>query len=202
VDLPISEAPVDVFFDPGYRRASVLFAQHLKRCPSHQSEGCIHIIGEWHPSNTPTERIVPTVGQLFERQGWRRGVVYSDPAANAANVTVGYSDIDVWQSAMWRTSFPTTPAERAIPNGIEQIRSLLSPVDGPPRLWLSSSLRSDLSQRGIVATLESSEYPDAKHNKPVSDQPVKDGILDHSRDALRYGIVSLFPPVQSRFHVF
>jgi hypothetical protein len=202
VDLEVDLAhAVDVLFDPGYRRASLLFVQHFDRCKAHGHEKCLHVVGEWHPSNMPTARIVPTVGKLFERQAWRRGTVFTDPAANAANVTVGYSDIDVWEAAGWRTFFPTTPAERAIPNGIEQIRSLIAPMEGAPRLWFSSDLRNDQTKRGIVISLESSEYPEAKHGRAVSDTPIKDGTIDHSRDALRYGVVSLFPPAQSRFHI-
>lgn len=193
--------PVDVFFDPGYRRASVLFVQHYPRCPTHRVDGCVHVIGEWHPENTPTERIVPVVSALFERKRWRRGRVITDPAANAASVTVGYSDVDVWQGDGWRVDWPTSAAERAIPNGIDLIRSLLSPVSGSPRLWLSSTLREDGSRRGIISALEGSTYPEPKGNKPLKDIPIKDGLLDHSRDALRYGLVTLFPPVQSRIAI-
>lgn len=190
--------PVDVLFDPGYRRASVAFAQYFPRCPIHRTDGCLHVVGEWHPENTPTERIAPVVGALFERQRWRRGRVITDPAANAASVTVGYSDVDVWQSEGWQVDWPTSAAQRAIPNGIELMRSLLSPTTGNPRLWLSSTLREDPSRRGLIAALEGSTYPPPKGGKPISDVPVKDGLLDHSRDALRYGLVTLFPPVQSR----
>ena len=193
--------PVDVMFDPGYRRPAVVFSQHFERCHQHQTEGCLHLIGEWHPENTPTQRIVPTVSRLFERQAWRRGVVYSDPAAASANITVGYSDVDVWEAAGWRVEYPTDPASRAITNGIEQIRSMLAPVQGNPRLWLHESLKRDPSKRGILASLEGSEYPEPKDGKPVDDKPTKDGILDHARDALRYGVVSLFPPPASRFEI-
>ena len=54
-----------------------------------------------------------------------------------------------------------------------------------------SSIESERSkQRGIVKDLAALQYPEMKDGRPVHDVPLKDGVTDHSTDALRYWAVS------------
>lgn len=184
--------PVDVFFDPGYRRSAVLFAQKVEHCGLHQADECIHVLDEMMPENTPTRHLIPQVNAAFTRQRWRRGAVYLDPAGASKSVQVGWSDVELWEAEGWSAYWNTDPDARHIPVGIEMIRAALAPASGSPRMYFSTRLLGG-SKRGILASLEGSRYPDVKDGQQVKDEPVKDGLLDHARDALRYGLVNLLP---------
>ena len=54
-------------FDPGYRRASLIFVQYFERCKVHGHENCLHVIGEWHPSNTSGQIGSFRQSETFER---------------------------------------------------------------------------------------------------------------------------------------
>lgn len=76
--------------------------------------------------------------------------------------------------------------------GIDKLRVLLGDESGLPiriRFTEYCAKKELRWRRGIVKDLGALRYPDFKDDKPVSDVPMKDGLTDHSTDALRYWAV-------------
>lgn len=68
--------------------------------------------------------------------------------------------------------------------GVDQVRGLLTPAVGEPRLVV------DGSAEHLVRALESYHYPSARRSGGA-ELPEKDGTHDHLIDALRYLVVNL-----------
>lgn len=202
-------ASVCVTHDPGYRRSASLFFQHLPYCQRHGAIHCIHVLAEVIGEETATVWLLQRWQDLIVRNHWSIEQVYVDPAANSRQIALGTSDVDVIESAGYRVVWTTDPYLRSITTGIESIRSKLQPVTGPPSLYFDASLLpaktslDDDHQYGILRAMSDSEYPQHKDGHPVSDQPIKDGKIDHARDALRYAVINTCPiPGASRIEVY
>lgn len=192
LDLYDPAWPVYISFDPGYRKSATLFFQRLPFCQRHGSQNCIHILDEIMPDDTATVFAMQAWKGIEARRSWRIDRVYVDPAANSKSVSLGTSDVDVIESAGYRVDWTTDPFLRTIGTGIEAIRSKLQPVSGSPSLYIDSTL-ADGSPRGVVRALSDSAYPEHREGHAISSDPIKDGELDHSRDALRYAIINTCP---------
>lgn len=190
----VENHPVHVFFDPGQQKASVLFAQHFDTCFQHACKNCVHVFDEIQENATATAWLAPKIKGLFNKHGWTMGKVYLDPAGRAKGTAVGLSDVDILEGSGFKCFWTTDPARRDIRNGIELIRGKLAPMMGPPTLYFHPKLKpkslGELNQeRGIIRSLKESEYPKSMGTR--RDEPIKDGLLDHARDALRYGLINL-----------
>ena len=83
-----------------------------------------------------------------------------------------------------------TAANREIAFGVDKLRVLL----GDPSHGRDIHLRFAKSlvalekgrERGLVKSLASYRYPEAKDGKQVTDSPLKDGVHDHFCDSVRY----------------
>ena len=84
---------------------------------------------------------------------------------------------------------PCTSRRSTIAEGLELVRSALSPADGPPRLAIDPACKE------LISAFENYHYEDiAGQNAARStDKPVKDGP-DHAIDALRYFFVNRVRP--------
>ena len=128
------------------------------------------------------------------RNNWTRGTAYVDPAGAAKSPVVGWSDIDVLESDLWRVEFTHDPTLRHIPHGIEMIRKKLKNMAGKTSLYFDKKLLGN--KRGIIRAIQLTEYPEKKGE--ISEKPNKDGLYDHSLDALRYAVVNLEPSTGPR----
>lgn len=93
---------------------------------------------------------------------------------------------------------------RSIAFGVDKLRVLLGGYEGLPiRVKFSRSLLAyeKTHKRGIVHDLAALSYPELRNGKPTTDIPLKDGVTDHSTDALRYWAVGMWmvePKLRSR----
>ena len=189
-----SKAPVHVAIDFGYRRPAAIFFQYFPYCHQHNVEHCIHCLDELTPDNTPTSKLSKLCKAHIMRNNWTRGTAYVDPAGAAKSPVVGWSDIDVLESDLWRVEFTHDPTLRHIPHGIEMIRKKLKNMAGKTSLYFDKKLLGN--KRGIIRAIQLTEYPEKKGE--ISEKPNKDGLYDHSLDALRYAVVNLEPSTGPR----
>lgn len=193
----LSHLPMHMGYDPGYNRPNLIFFQHLEYCPQHAMGDCIHIFDEISEDHIPTIKLAPKTANYIADKGWRRGIVYCDPAANSSNVTVGYSDVDVWSVHNFHLQWTTDPASRHIPNGIDAIRAKLKDANGDTSLYIDRQLYDKKHERGIVKALQRTKYPEFKEGRTNKDVPIEDRNKD-ALDSLRYLIVNLFPPLDGK----
>ena len=99
----------------------------------------------------------------------------------------GYSDVSLLKGEGWRVVATYDPKKRYIPYGIDQMRIKLKPFAGPPTLYIAKRCNHE---RGIIRSLQASKYPE-KLAGVQANVPLKDGVYDHARDALRYAIIGL-----------
>jgi len=183
-------------FDPGHRSASVLFAQSFSYCRQHDCHDCVHIIDEWHPDNTSTAQVADQLQAMVLRNRWRIDHgrwPFIDKAGNSKNVQRGESDVQILEDWGFQPSWVTSRTDTSIPHGIDLINTKLQAVDGTTSLYFAPHLKpGGREDRGVVKAMQYSEYPDTP-GRTKSEIPLKEGFLEHSRDALRYLLVNLFP---------
>jgi hypothetical protein len=81
--------------------------------------------------------------------------------------------------------------EQAVALGIEAVRDMLDPYEGPPRLLFARSLANvaaDDATAPIRVAMRGYRYV-MGHDGIPTDRIAKDNIHDHAPDALRYGVV-------------
>ena len=74
------------------------------------------------------------------------------------------------------------------------IRKKLKNMAGKTSLYFDKKLLGN--KRGIIRAIQLTEYPEKKGE--ISEKPNKDGLYDHSLDALRYAVVNLEPSTGPR----
>lgn len=149
--------------------------------------GAYVIFDEMVPDGTTTERLA---GEAKLR-GYRVEKLYCDPAGDGTQSAVGLTDVAVLKEIRCSNGQPpirwtTEPRLRHIPYGIRLLQGLLRNTKGETRLWVAKSLADPKKKRGVVKDFEGYAYPEAKDGRPVGDEPLKDGLHDHSIDAARY----------------
>lgn len=184
---PVENLPVNLAVDFGYRSPSVLYFQLLPFCRKHGAQNCVHIIDEEQPSNCSTRELTRLIEKKLAYKRWRKGIAYVDPAGAAASIVEGYSDVSLLKGEGWRVVATYDPKKRYIPYGIDQMRIKLKPFAGPPTLYIAKRCNHE---RGIIRSLQASKYPE-KLAGVQANVPLKDGVYDHARDALRYAIIGL-----------
>jgi len=83
-----------------------------------------------------------------------------------------------------------TRQEQLVTMGLEVVRSMLDPLEGPPRLYFSSRLLEGDRPRGIVRCMENYARR-VRSDGVILDEPRKDGLFDNGADALRYWAVAV-----------
>ena len=180
-------------WDFGSRRPAVIWIQQLPpgtRIPGRgvaPSGGAYVAFDEMVPDGTTTERLAVEAKQ----RGYRVDRIYCDPAGDGTQSAVGLTDVAVLREIRCSGGQPvvrwtTEPRLRHIPYGVTVVRGLLRNTRGETRLWVAKSLDKAKAARGVVKDLEGYAYPEVKDGRPVGDEPLKDGLHDHTMDALRY----------------
>ncbi len=119
--------------------------------------------------------------------GYKITTLYCDPAGDGTQTATGLSDVKILKDMGFpQPRFVTNPRLRHIPNGVRIVEALLGNVRGETRLFVAAHLAKPNARRGVVKDLQNYRYPEAKDGRPISDQPLKDGLHDHTMDALRY----------------
>lgn len=176
---------VDLAVDPGYRKSAWLFI--IERKP-----------GEWvvfdqmMPNNASDIACVAAVND----KGYPIDEVWCDPAGDNTQSVAAADTIDALRHIV-----PRERGKRLI-RSVTRFRSIAFGVDKTRTLiggWQGSKIRIKFAkrlveaetgeERGIYQDLQRYRYADIKDGRPLSDTPIKDGVSDHSNDALRYWAV-------------
>jgi hypothetical protein len=114
---------------------------------------------------------------------------FCDPAGRNRSDQTGYSDIDVFKSHGIPCRYTLNPWAREVRNGINEIRAMLRPGYGKPRVYIAGACKK---------TIEAFEaYSLRKVNGEYVDEPVKPQPFDHPMDAFRYYVVNRSRKTQS-----
>jgi hypothetical protein len=182
----LARMPVHIAFDPGFRRPSCLFIA-LPR------PDCGIVFDEINADGVSDMAMV----EMINQRKYPIDEIWCDPAGDA---TQSAAAMDTFSSL--RTVIPR-PSNRCVLRsivdqfrsvswGVDKLRVMLGGYEGLPiRIHFARRLIAIErgKPRGIVRDLGSYKYPEEKDDKSVSDDPLKDGIHDHSCDALRYWAV-------------
>ena len=190
----LASLPVHIGFDPGFRRPSCIFIAMTQ-------PDCGIVFDEINPDGVSDMAIV----EMINQRKYPIDEVWCDPAGDA---TQSASAIDTFASMRaitpralgTRTLRSIVDPFRSVSWGVDKVRMLLGGYEGIPiRLKFARRLLK-LEQgkpRGIVRDLGSYKYPEERDDKAIGDDPLKDGVHDHSCDALRYWAVGRWLTVPS-----
>ena len=173
--------PTYCSMDFGYRLPAVLWFQTWT-----DTDGLEHIniIDEIvHERNIKTE----SLARRMLQKKYHVIRYYADPAGGQVQSQTGMGDIELMRQYGIYCRYPRDKASRSISTGIDHVRSFFENVDGIHRIHI------DKRCKGLIEDLEAYRYELDKDNKPLKENPLKDGYSDHSMDALRMGIVTHFP---------
>lgn len=157
--------------DFGYHTPVVLWGQVT-------SDDKLIIFDEWVGENNTTEEMIEAVKILDKKHGITEESVemtYCDPAGSAKN-DEGISPVEKLKAAGIKVNFRSS----GVLTGVNLVREKLRSADGRVSLLISGSCERIISDfRGY-------------RKKEKSDEPKKDGITDHTMDALRYMVINIF----------
>jgi hypothetical protein len=181
------------FWDFGYRRPYVGWAQYVPAGWALPGGGRMHSAGAWVIFDELTDENLSTelLAGKAKTKGYSVERIWCDPAGDGMQSATGMTDVLAVRAHRCvgtrpEIRFTTDPKWRHIPNGIGIVRGLLRNARQEIRLYVARSLDKPKATRGVVKDLEGYAYPEAKDGKPVGDLPVKDGLHDHGCDGIRY----------------
>jgi hypothetical protein len=161
--------------DFGARHPAVLTLQEIN--------GNIYQVDEWAPLSG--HHLINNIEEQLRKYGdpaW----VYCDPAGEAVNDQTYLSDIKYLVNRGFDVRYTFNPMLRAIPLGIQLLNGLFCNAKGERRFFINRA-RCPITIRDIRA----SKYP-KEGRANLKDEPVKNGVHDHTRDALRYFAINRY----------
>jgi len=160
--------------DFGYRHPFVLWI-------GEKADGRLIVFDEWEGSDATVEQMISEIRRRDRDHGIAEDMVHftsCDPAGAAVD-SGGVSPIERLKHAGFKMRYRPS----RILTGIEMVKSLLCDANGDRRLFFSAGLKKISDDLRRYRWLEN------------GDEPEKDGICDHSLDALRYFAVNyLYAP--------
>lgn len=84
-----------------------------------------------------------------------------------------------------------TKQEQSINRGIEVVRALLDPLEGPPKLYLSERLAASQERRALVRCLTNYRYRSRADGSINVGHAYKDNVHDHGADTVRMFAVAV-----------
>jgi hypothetical protein len=173
---------VGVGIDFGYRSFAAVIAQ-----PTTKRE--LNIIDEylWHERSTDQNCIA--LREQLNQQGIKRvDKIGCDPAGDATSDHTLATNVQTVRKHFPEASvsYSTAVNHRNPEWRAGELRNMIYAADGSIRLMVARKCKE------VVKSLEQSVYPKHAPGKPLKEDPVKDGIIDHLRDALGYLCVKLF----------
>jgi hypothetical protein len=170
--------PVMLGIDFGYRTfAGVAMQRELS--------GTLRIFwdAEWHNIDTTG------AAMRLRSMPWGSQVqtIGCDPAGDAINVQTGIDEAKVFRSAFpdANVMFSMAPNHRSPEWRASKIRDLLWSAAGEKRIVVDPVCKS------VIRMFEASVYPKIRTGSGEKAEPVKDGVVDHIRDALGYLLVNV-----------
>jgi hypothetical protein len=169
---------VSVGIDFGYRTCAWVAVQV-------DTGGTVRVFADGEMHNISTG---DAAGRLAG-MSWAPGIdlVGCDPAGGGVNLQSGIDDVQVLRGAFpqARVTYSMLPTHRSPEWRAAKIRDLLWSAAGTRRLVVDPSCVS------TIRALEASIYPKLRLGSGEKQEPVKDGVVDHARDALGYLLVNL-----------
>jgi hypothetical protein len=171
--------PYSVGIDPGYSKPHVVFVAHMRDLGMNDRDVVFDEICE---REVPEGRMLGLLESKFNQYGRLPDMIASDRALPGFNQKMmrKFSDTKI--------KTRTSKNDQQQWAGLEVVRSLLDPSDGPPRLFFSDRLLKN-GKNGIIHAMENA--PRVIRHGEVQDQMLKNG-LDDPIDALSYIIKALY----------
>ncbi len=139
-------------------------------------EGCVRVIDEYVRSRTTIEVHAEELKRRTPCGEERVTATFCDPAGAGRNDVTGTSAVKELRALGIKTRYQ----QSGILAGVELVRRALRAGDGRSRLVISPNCPR------LIEAMQCYHYPDSTSVNAGSEHPVKDGIYDHSIDALRY----------------
>lgn len=158
--------------DPGYAGSTVVLWAQVRL--SGRRDYTVHVLDELRTQGL----FIPQITPLMADKPWPVPQWLGVDPAGRANSVNGLNAVDQLRDAGYNVRTLST----RIGQGVDLIRQLLRPAQGPPRLLI------DPRCKHLVRAMAEYHYDD---RNPNDTNPVKDGH-DHAADALRYMLVNLF----------
>ena len=182
--------PYDLAIDWGYSHCSALW------CANITGEGETDrtvVFDEIIGTDTPEQVFVDMIKKKCAALGRDPDLIVGDRAIPRQNQAMMRS----FRSSRVRTM--ETKNEQSVWRGVEITRSQLDPTDGIPRLFFSSSLLQQSSEKAIIRSMESL----ARQSKDgqIMDQIRKCNVHDHATDAIRMLMVARFKNAGAAYNV-
>lgn len=160
--------------DFGYRHPFVLWI-------GEKADGKLIVFDEWEGVDATVEQMISVIRLRDRMHGIAEDMIHftsCDPAGAAVD-SAGVSPIERLKHAGFKMRYRPS----RVLTGIEMVKSLLCDANGERRLYISSGLKKLTDDLRRYRWMEN------------GDEPEKDGICDHSLDALRYFAVNyLYAP--------
>ena len=174
--------------DPGFRKSAWIWWHEV--APTEWV--AIH---EMMPDETSDDACV----RMVNESGVPVDEIWCDPAADQTQSTLGLDTIAMMGEIKSRRDAPIRYVAgpfRSIKFGVDKVRTLLGdPAHGlPARLKFARELVEweKGKARGAIKDLAGYRYPEDKDNHAIKDEPLKDGRVDHSADAVRQFAVGMW----------
>lgn len=182
-----SNLPVVVGVDFGYNNFALVATQVDKY-------DCLRIFNEAIWKRLTTAQAVDRMRQLPYAD--RIEMIACDPAGDSTNLHSGDKDVNILRHAFpnARVMWSTRPEHRNPEWRASRIRDRLWSASGESRLAVDPSCKE------TIAMFDLSKYPEQRGAKAPKQEPVKDGTVDHIRDALGYLEVCRFHIQPAQFH--
>ena len=179
------ELPVYLGIDFGFREPACLFAQ-IKNIDNLLH---VYIIDELVHIKNISDR---DFFSLIIEKGYRLGRCFGDPAGYQMQSSVGMGSAHIFRKMIGKPIMTMKDkTSRSIASGINHVRNFILSDNNISRLHI------DKKCEGLIEDIESYRYPDDE-GKSLKELPLKDGIHDHSMDALRYLLINLDPIKQRK----
>lgn len=172
--------PIHIGVDFGINNPAAVFAQaHGDR---------LYIVGEYTPKDITTPEFVLGISRWLRENGCKPGRVFCDPAGRARNEHSGMRNVELLEMEGFDVDFARDPVLRSVRYGIDVVRSRFLNFAGERNLFITKDFAEACQDnpRGIIAMLRAYQF------RKGTEDPLKDEIVDHIADALRYLCVGLY----------
>ena len=176
--------PTYISVDFGFRASTAVCLQ-VRNNPDGLST--IYQIDEIFLENSTTEELAKLVKGL----PYHVIAYFGDPAGAGSNLQTGLSDFQVFKKYGMNIRCRKDRHNRDVINGITHVRRWFEDANGEKHFFVAKRCKKS------IQSYENYRYPEHKKDQQLKEMPLKDGINDHIADALRFGIVNLFP-IRSR----
>lgn len=135
--------------------------------------------------DTSSARFRKALVDFVDSRGQEPELIATDRAKPKENAWAVGTFRESWVRSM------ESKGEQSIINGVEAVRFMLDPLEGPPRLYFSDQLKGGINEKGRGLRGAMVFYRNVvDKNGVATNQPLKDNVNDHPIDALRYGVIA------------